>query len=158
MRTPKSTSALQLSWCAVIGASPALPLATTPFAASRSDETMRLCRSWSSTEAQIFRWQGQCCDIENYLAAACDIWFELTQDEQRKPPDAAEMFEVDARIDAPRDAREETIPMLPGLVATSREANLIKFEVLATLLRPEGHRDELILLHSARRDVEAAWR
>src|ERR1700733_4448220 len=84
MRTPKSASALALSRRAVVGASTALPLAAMPFAASGSDETIRLCRSWLSTEAQIFRLQERWSDIENHLAANCDNWFELTQDEQRK--------------------------------------------------------------------------
>jgi hypothetical protein len=158
MRAPKSASALPLSRRAVIGASTALPLATIPFAASGSDETIRLCRSWLSTEAQMFRLEERWSDIENHLAAKYDNWFKLTEDEQRNLPDAAEIFEIDARLDAISDAREEIIPRLPGLIATTREAILMKFEVLANLLCLEDHRDELNLLNSARRDLDAVWR
>jgi len=136
----------------------ALPLTTMPFAASGSDETIRLCRSWLSTEAQIFKLQERWSDVENYVVANYDNWFTLTEDEQRKLPDAAEMFEIDARMDAIQDAREDIIPRLPGLIATTREAILMKLEVVADLLRLEDHRDELDLLNSARRDLEAAWR
>jgi hypothetical protein len=158
MRTPKSTSALQLSRRAVIGASTALPLATMPFAAPGSDETIGLCRSWLSAQAQIFRLEERWSYIENYVAATCGNWFELTEDEQRKLPYAAEMFAIDARIDAIYVDQEDIIPMLPGLIATTREAVLLKFEVLANLLRLEDHRDELNLLNGARRDLDAAWR
>jgi hypothetical protein len=65
---------------------------------------------------------------------------------------------IDARMDAIQDAREDIIPRLPGLIATTREAILMKFEVVADLLRLEDHRDELNLLNSARRDLDAAWR
>ena len=129
-----------------------------PFAASGSEETIRLCRSWLSTEAQIFKLQERWSDVENYVVAKYDNWFTLTEDEQRKLPDAAEMFEIDARMDAIQDAREDIIPRLPELIATTREAILMKFEVAADLLRLEDHRDELNLLNSARRDLEAAWR
>jgi hypothetical protein len=158
MRAPKVASALALTRRAVVGASTALPLAAMPFAASGSDETIRLCRSWLSTEAQIFRLQERWSDVENHVVAKYDNWFTLTEDEQRKLPDAAEMFEIDARMDAIQDAREDIIPRLPGLIATTREAILMKFEVVADLLRLEDHRDELNLLNSARRDLDAAWR
>jgi hypothetical protein len=82
----------------------------------------------------------------------------MTEAEQRGLPDAAEMFEIDRRIEAIHDSREAILPKLPALVATTREAILMKFEVLAEALFLEDHRDELDLLNSARRDLEAAWR
>jgi hypothetical protein len=156
MRTPKSASAPPISRRALIGA--ALPMTAAARPPSRPDETIRLCRSWLSTEAEIFRLQEQWCDIENHLTDKYETWFRLTEDEQRTLPDAAEMFAIDARMDAIHDARQDIIPLLPRLVATTREAVLLKFEVLATLLGLEDRRDELALLDSARRDLDAVWR
>jgi hypothetical protein len=50
------------------------------------------------------------------------------------------------------------LPKLPALVATTREAILMKFQVVAVSLALEENRLELNLLNSARRDLEAAWR
>ena len=119
---------------------------------------MRLCRSWLSTEARIFELEERWSDLEVYLSKTYESWFRMTEGEQRSLPDAAEMFEIDRRIQAIQDSREEILPKLPGLVATTREAILMKFEVVAEALYLEDYRNELNLLNSARRDLEAAWR
>jgi hypothetical protein len=82
----------------------------------------------------------------------------MTEAEQRLLPGAAEMFEIDARMTAIHANREDILPKLPSLLATTREAILMKFQVVAVSLALEENRLELNLLNSARRDLEAAWR
>lgn len=163
MRMPPSAPRATPSRRAVIGASAALPLstlATSPkaLAADGSAETLRLCKSWLSTEAEHYELAGRWCDQENFLSAKYPNWFGMTEAEQRMLPDAAELVEIDARLAAYPNGHGNILPKLPALVATSREAILIKFEVVATALCLEDNRDELRLLNSARRDLEAAWR
>ncbi|HEY2752749.1 hypothetical protein [Phenylobacterium sp.] len=162
MRTPRSAPGPALSRRAVIGASAALPLVPPsdlpPAPIDGTAETLRLCRSWLSTEAQVFDLLSQWRSLEKHVCAKHHNWFRMTEAEQRRLPDAAEMFEIDAQIATIYDAREDILPKLPALVSTTREAILMKFEVVAEALCLEDNRDELNLLNSARRDLEAAWR
>lgn len=163
MRTPPSAPRPAPSRRAVIGASAALPLSTlavapNALATDGSAETVRLCKCWLSTEAQHYDLAGQWCDQEKLLIARHSNWFKMTEAERRQLPDAAELFEIDARLDVYPKGHEDILSELPALVATSREAILMKFEVVAGALRLEDNQDELRLLNSARRDLEAAWR
>jgi hypothetical protein len=163
MRTPPSAPRPAPSRRAVIGASAALPLSTLAVAPNAlapdgSAETVRLCKSWLSTEAHHYDLAGRWCDQEKLLIARYSNWFKMTEAERRRLPDAAELFKIDAQLDVYPKGHEDILPKLAALGATSREAILMKFEVVAAALRLEENEDELRLLDSARRDLEAAWR
>lgn len=163
MRTPPSAPRPAPSRRAVLGASAALPLSTlavapNAVAADGSAETVRLCKSWLSAEAEHYDLAGRWCDQENFLCAKYSNWFRMTEAERRKLPDAAELFKIDAQLDLYPKGHENILPKLSTLVATSREAILMKLEVVAAALCLEANEDELTLLNSARRDLEAAWR
>jgi hypothetical protein len=163
MRTPLSAPHAAPSRRTVIGASAALPLATravapNAVAADGSTETVRLCKSWLSAEAEHYDLAGRWCDQENFLCAKYSSWFKMTEAERRLLPDAAELFKIDARLDVYPKGHDDILPKLAKLVATSREAILMKFEVAAAGLCLEDNGDELRLLNSARHDLAAAWR
>jgi hypothetical protein len=163
MRTPPSAPRPAPSRRAVLGASAALPLSTlavapNAVAADGSAEAVRLCKSWLSAEAEHYDLAGRWCDQENFLCAKYSNWFKMTEAERRKLPDAAELFKIDAQLDLYPKGHGEILPKLAALAATSREAILMKFEVVAAALCLEANEDELTLLNSARRDLEAAWR
>jgi hypothetical protein len=149
MRTSESKAGLAISRRALLGVTGALPLPSNRLSAPE-------CESWLAKEAQTNRLASRWSAVESHLAKHHG-WFTLCQAERLALPEAAEMREIDARLERLSGECAHVIPKLPSLAATSRTAILLKFEVLAHVLRREEHRDEHALLRSTLRDLKAAW-
>lgn len=155
MPEPKSASNSAARLCAVVGA-PALSSQVSAPGGSTSDETIRLCKFWLAHEAKTTGLARRWSEVETYLAQNCR-WFDLSEAEQSALPEAAELWAIDARLERLSGEAAHIIPMLPSLAATNRMAILLKFKVLAHVLKREDYADEHALLRSALLDLEAAW-
>src|SRR5579859_681519 len=120
-------------------------------------EAARLCRIWLAREAEIGgltrRWQK----LESYLFDH-HRWPELTLEAQRNLPEAAVLHELDAQIDGLRSRQGRLLAELPGLVAESKDAVMLKFEVLANLLCHDDQPEVYLILRSAVSDLSDVWR
>lgn len=159
MRTSESKPGPAISRRAMREESGAMPLPSSqlPASCAASMETIQLCKSWLANEAQSNRLAGQWSAVERHLVKHYR-WFDLSEAEQIALAEAAELRSIEGQLQELSEASAHVIPDLTSLAATNRTAILLKFKVLAHALRREDYQDEYALLHSALRDLEAAWR
>jgi hypothetical protein len=120
-------------------------------------DCVSLCRLWLTNEAEQHRLLRQWGDLEARLARNFR-WFKLSPDEQRALPEAAPLYEIDARLERLFSQREALAPKLPRLTASSREAVMLKFEIVTKELVIEDFPPIHGLLKSAVRDLGVLWR
>lgn len=95
--------------------------------------------------------------LESYLAKHRG-WFALTEPQQRALTEAAELYEIDARLDALYRARHAIVRELPARMAESPRAVVLKLDIAARMLEFEGHDEVYGLLGSATRDLKRLCR
>lgn len=147
-RTPRPSRRAVLSAPAGFAA-PAL-------AGGLDDDCVAVCRAWLANKAEIMmlldRWaaiEDRLIDDARRLAGLGHASREIHQ----APPLKA----IDVRLSQLHDERETLAPRLAALKATSREAVLLKFEVVRVELFVQDFPVIYGLLHTAVRELEALW-
>jgi hypothetical protein len=120
-------------------------------------DAVQISRAWLEKEARSNRLAGRWSALERHLIQH-HRWFELSEAEQLALPEAAEMWEIDGQLERLHAEQNVIGPILPTLAATSRTGILLKFRVLAQMLRREDYRDEAALLRSALLDLKVVRR
>lgn len=100
----------------------------------------------------VFAWQR----LETFLFKHHD-WPRLTTAEQRRLPQAAPLFEMDRRLSALHEQRQDLLPEIQASAASTRNGTLAKLEVLASILDLTDHPDAHALLRSALSDINRLW-
>ena len=120
-------------------------------------ETAKLCRTWLAREARIRRLTRRWQKLESHLFDH-HRWPDLSPEAQRALPEAASLHELDTQIDRLRSEQRSFLAELPELLAESREAVLLKFEVLTNLLCRDDQPEVHFILKSAISDLAYAWK
>jgi len=107
------------------------------------EETARLSLRWARLEQDM---------VEH------NRWLELSEAEQLALPAAREMHEIDARLAALNEEREEMLPLIEALAAVDRRALMLKLQIVRMLLLPEENPQGRALFDSALRDLAILWR
>jgi hypothetical protein len=132
---PKSSAGgAALSRRAVIGAASAAPvLGGVPLA---TNDTVAQCSDWIALDLEIDRLTLRWSKLETLMVREHD-WFGLTPAEQRALPAAAEMFEIDERVEALSLQRERLLRPLSHLPADTLHGVASKLVIAARLLQHE---------------------
>jgi|SRR5579859_1409629 len=118
-------------------------------AGPQSDETVGLCAEWIALsreiEGLVRRWQA----LETWVGQEYG-WFELNEGEQRALPAAAEMYEIDERLELMSRDQERRLALLAG-----REANTVQslagiLAVAARIMRDEANPAEPFVVAAMR--------
>jgi len=157
MPDSKSPASGALSRRVVIGVASASPLTLSQERLVSSNQTEKLCRAWLANEEEARRLVGLWGNLETYLATHHN-WYELSEEEQRILPEAAEMHAIDARLDVIQNERETFLSRLPAMPAEDRPTLMLKFRTVQTLLLPEEHPEARASFDSALRDLVLLWR
>ncbi|WP_421935484.1 hypothetical protein [Phenylobacterium sp.] len=136
-------------------AAPAAGLAPPVLPARADADTVALCRTWLANKAETMRLLERWGDIEAELMRLQGP--PRPGDALMAGPQAAPLRVIDARLDQLHAEREALAPSLPLSTATTREAVLLKFEVVMAELFVQDFPVIYGLLHTAVRDLKALW-
>ena len=100
--------------------------------------------------ALVARWSS----IETWLIHNFG-WADLTDDEQRALPEAAELHAIDTQLQQVDTDRHQCEVALIGLPAASRDDLQVKLQVVADLLNPADHAVAHRLLTTAIEELKA---
>ena len=120
----------------VLGAASAAP-AVGLVPAAHPDPLVARCAEWLAIDRESDRLSLRWAALEARLIAE-HRWFELSAVEQRRLPQAAELLEIEARLDRMSDEREARLEALAGLDARDLQGVAGKLAVADRLLRHEG--------------------
>jgi hypothetical protein len=124
----------KLSRRTVIGAAAASPvLGGTPLA---SNQTVARCADWIALDLEIERLTLRWSKLETLMMREYG-WFALTEVEQRALPEAAEMFEIDARLETLSFQRDRLLKPLSRLPADTLRGVASKLVIAARLMEHE---------------------
>jgi hypothetical protein len=131
-------------------------LAAPALAGGLDEDCISVCRAWLANKAEVMhlldRWatiEDRLMDDARKLAGPGHVSREIHQ----APPLKA----IDARLSQLHDERGSLAPKLAALKATSREAVMLKFEVVRAELYVQDFPVIYGLLHTAVRELEALW-
>jgi hypothetical protein len=134
MRVSETNSNSVVSRRTVIGAGAASPvLGGVPHAA---EDTVTRCAQWIALDLEIDRLTMRWAKLEALMAREFG-WFALTDGEQKALPEAAEMFEIDARLEALSHQRERLLKPLSHLRAHTLHGVTSKLVIAARLVEHE---------------------
>lgn len=145
---------LRLSRRAVLGAQ-AAGLAAPVLPAPADADTVALCRTWLANKAEMMRLLDRWAEIEDRLmdagrrAGSDHLSGDIHQ--------AAPLRAIDARLDQLGAERQVLAPKLAALKATTREAVMLKLEVVTAELFVQDFPVIYGLLHTAVRELDALW-
>nr|WP_295107850.1 hypothetical protein [uncultured Caulobacter sp.] len=153
MTDPSEPRIPRLSRRAVLAA-PA-GLAAPAIAGAPGDDCVVVCRAWLANKAEMMRLLDRWAEIEDRLMdagrrAGSD---HLSGYVHQAPPLRA----IDARLDQLGAERQVLAPKLAALQATTREAVMLKLEVVTAELFVQDFPVIYGLLHTAVRELDALW-
>lgn len=123
---------------ALIGAASAAP--TFPLnivQGPQPDPLVARCAEWLAIDFESDRLSLRWAALETRMVDECR-WFSLSSVERRGLPQAAEMFEIEERLDRLSDEREQRLAALAGLRAQDLQGVASKLAVAARVLLHEG--------------------
>ena len=119
---------------ALLGAAALAPvLGGGPLAAN---DIVARCADWVALDFEIDRLARRWSQLETGMARDHG-WFALTPAERQAPPGAAEMFEIDDRLEALSHQREQMLKPLSRLQADTLHGVASKLVIAARLLEQE---------------------
>jgi hypothetical protein len=125
-----------LSRRAVIGATTAAPvIGAGPLA---SNDTVAHCADWIALDLEIDRLTVRWSNLEAVLVRGYG-WFSLTSVARRTLPAAAELFEIEDRLEILEQRRERSLEQLSHLPANTLHGVATKLVIAARLLEREEH-------------------
>lgn len=120
----------------VLGAASAAPaLGLVPVA--QPDPLVARCAEWLAIDFESDRLSLRWAALESRLVDECR-WFSLSTIERHGLPQAAEMFEIEERLDRLSDEREQRLEVLAKLRAQDLHGVASKLAVAARVLLHEG--------------------
>ena len=135
MRKPKQAASIALSRRTLLGAAAAVPAVGGDARLSfSSDDTVAQCADWLALDLEIDRLALRWAQLET-LMARDHGWLTLGHAERRALPEAAEMFEIDDRLEALSRQRERMLKPLSRLHANTLHAVASKLVIAARLMQ-----------------------
>lgn len=130
-------------------------LAAPAIARTPEDECVSVCRAWLANKAEMMRLLDRWAEIEDRLmdAGRRARTDRLSGDIHQ----AAPLRAINVRLDQLGAEREVLAPKLAALQATTREAVMLKFEVVRAELFVQDFPVIYGLLHTAVRELNALW-
>lgn len=131
-------------------------LAAPALADMLGDDCVAVCRTWLANKAEMMRLLDRWAEIEDRLmdagrlAGSDHVSGDIHQ--------AAPLRAIDARLDELRAERQLLAPKLAALKATTREAVMLKLDVVTAELFVQDFPVIYGLLHTAVRELDALWR
>jgi len=101
-------------------------------------ETRELAQRWGKLESDLVQHHN---------------WASLSTKEQLNLPEASELHGIDSRLEALHNEWVDLLTKLPPMIATTRGALMLKFEVLKVLLTPDALPEVNVIFESALRDL-----
>ena len=105
--------------------------------ATRPDPLVARCAEWLAIDLESDRLSLRWAALETRLVDECG-WFSLSNVERRGLPQAAEMFEIEERLDRLSDEREQRLAALASLRAQDLQGVAGKLAVGARVLLHTG--------------------
>jgi hypothetical protein len=139
---------------ALIAGTSAAPLFVVASPGAPADETVLLCQRWQALRAEIERRQSRWSALESWLIHN-HSWCDLSAEEQGGLPAAAELHEIDARLDELFDRLAALGEVLPSLPATNPTAIVAKLSVAAALIWPQDEPQAHQLIVASIREITA---
>lgn len=102
-----------------------------------TNEPVAVCARWLAIDFEIDRLALQWARLETQMAREFG-WLSLSQVERRALPQAAEMFEIEERLDRLADEREHGLTSLAKLKAEDLHGVASKLAIAARVLRHDG--------------------
>jgi len=124
----------RLSRRTLIGAATAAPVLGG--GSIEANDTVRRCADWIALDLEIDRLTLRWSKLETLMVREHG-WFGLTPAEQRALPEAADMFEIDNRLEALSLQRERLLRPLSRLPADTVHAVASKLVIAARLMQHE---------------------
>ena len=153
MADPSEPRAPRLSRRAVLAAPAAL--AAPAIAGGSGDNCVAVCRAWLANKAEMMRLFDRWAEIEGRLMET-RRWEgagNASADLHQAPP----LRTINARLEQLSEERQMLAPQLAALQATTREAVMLKFEVVRAELCVQDFPVIYGLLHTAVRELDALW-
>ena len=139
MRKPRLADATRLSRRTLLGAASAVPSvggqvgARFPF-----NDTVAQCAAWIALDLEIDRLARRWSQLEA-LMVRDHRWFALSHAGRRALPEAAEMYEIDDRLEALSRQLEQMLQLLSERQAGTLHGVASKLVIAARLMRHEEH-------------------
>lgn len=105
-------------------------------AASEAGDVVARCADWIALDLEIDRLAVRWSQLETLMARQFQ-WFELTHAERRALPEAAEMYEIDAKLTGLSYERERQLEPLSRRKADTLNGVASKLAVAAAVLKHE---------------------
>lgn len=156
MRDPKSAPAGRPSRRAMLAAPAGFALTSVALTSAADDDATHLCKLWLANEAERDRLLRRWGDVEADLMEHHD-WRSLTDAERQVLPQAVALQAIDAQLERLFAERQAIAPKLPLTIATSRQAVMLKFEVVTRELDLKDFPVIHGLLRSAVYDLAKLW-
>jgi hypothetical protein len=120
----------------VLGAATAAP-AMRMLPGAEPDPLIARCADWLAIDLESDRLSRRWAALEARLVEECR-WFSLSEAERRRLPEAAEMFEIEERLDRLSEELEQRLESLTRLKATDLHGAASKLVVAARVLRHDA--------------------
>lgn len=133
---------------------PATALLASATSAAAPDQAVTACENWLALDAERNRLSRRWQKLETQLA--CEHNFlKLSRRQQKKLPQAQELYEIDDRLEELWEEQEALLKILPTLVATSAFGLAGKLAVAATHVCKDENEEGHHLIVSILRDLKA---
>lgn len=130
-------------------------LAGPAVACAPGDDCVLVCRAWLANKAEMMRLLDRWAEIEDRLM---DAGRRVGSDHASGDiHQAAPLRAIDARLDQLTAERQVLAPKLGALKATTREAVMLKLDVVTAELFVQDFPVIYGLLHTAVRELDALW-
>lgn len=131
-------------------------LVAPAIAGASGDDCVAVCRAWLANKAEVMRLLERWAEIEDGLIEDARQWAG-SDHVSGDIHEAAPLRVIDALLDQLGAEREVLAPKLAALKARTREAVMLKFEVVRAELFVQDFPVIYGLLHTAVRELDALW-
>ena len=137
----------------LIGGATAAPLFAGA-ASAPTDQAVTACENWLALDAECNRLSRRWQKLETQLAREHDF-LKLSRRQQRKLPQAQELYAIDDRLEELWEEKDALLKILPAVAATSAFGLAGKLAVAAIEVCPEENEEAHHLIASILRDLKA---
>lgn len=122
-------------------------------ASAQTDQAVTACENWLALDAERNRLSRRWQKLETQLAHEHNF-LKLSRRQQRKLPQAQELYEIDDRLEELWEQQDALLKILPTLVATSALGLAGKLAVAATHVCKDENEEGHYLIVSILRDLK----
>ncbi len=123
-------------------------------ATAQTDQAVTACENWLALDAERNRLSRRWQKLETQLAREHNF-LKLSRRQQKKLPQAQELYEIDDRLEELWEEQEALLKLLPTFVATSAFGLAGKLAVAATHVCKDENEEGHHLIASILRDLKA---